>query len=308
MKKKCIFTYRIVILCIFTTIPTFSQATFFDSQCIINELVNTAALLISGQAAAQSAINRIRVVSNEQDILEKELSINVNQEITDFFTSELKKVTTKTIDAVKINIGCSTNQPIVSLNKHILIAQYVADEISNALKTNNQNTLNKWRAVIQHEATHIHNNDLSWRSIIDLTALAIGQAMRIHYTNYLFSISNLTCNEKRFFKIHAAICTLLIIEGMRMAFYRYQEKRADMNIANDINLLNGMKQFLHDIEQIDLKNHAYLTPTMYKITRWINNIFEAHPLNSKRIEKLDQRIAQIQKATASASSIHPTIA
>ena len=80
-----------------------------------------------------------------------------------------------------------------------------------------------------------------------------------------------------------------------MAFYRYQEKKADNNIADSIDLLNGMKSLLSDHEQIIIKNHEHMPPIYSKYHRWINNFGEIHPSPTNRIKKLDQRIALLEK-------------
>jgi hypothetical protein len=263
------------------------------------ELMTTAHWIISTYPALQSGINRIRVTSNEDATLQNDHCTDPNQEVTDFITSELKKIATKTNIAIKIHPTYSINYPIASLSNHILIAQYVADEITEALKNNDQKTLNKWRAVMQHEATHIKNNDLFWRSATDLTTPVITHAL-FHIIWHIVSNKakinfSYTWLGEQYMKVTIAMYKLVTTHCIRMALYRYHEKQADNGIVNDIELLNGMKTFLNDFETITIKNYGNISPIQYKIVRWINNFYEEHPLPTDRIKRLDQRITLLEK-------------
>jgi len=275
-------------------------------QAILNtcsQLITTAHWIISARHSIQSGINRVAVTSNENTTVEKELCIKANTQVNYFITSELQHIIPKKNIAIKINPTYSVDCPVITLNNHILIAQYVADEITQALENNDQTTLNKWRAVMQHEATHIKNNDLFWRSIADFTMPIITHAL-LQLIWHLISSNTkrdlpLTWPEKQHVKIITAIYKFITTYCIRMAIYRYQEKRADNGVVNDINLLNGMKSFLNDIEQIIIKNHGNISPIEYKLTRWINNFAEEHPLISNRIKKIDQRITLLEKKSLS---------
>ena len=270
------------------------------------QLMTTAHWIISARHSIQSGINRVTVTTDENTAVANDLCIEANTQVNDFITSELRQIIPKKNIATKINPILSANYPITSLNNHILIAQYVADEITQALKNNDQTTLNKWRAVMQHEATHIKNNDLFWRSIADFTTPIITHALFQLIWHLISSNTKrdipLTWPVKQYLKIITAIYKFTTTHYIRMAIYRYQEKIADNGIANDINLLNGMKSFLNDIEQIIIKNHGNISPIEYKLTRWINNFAEEHPLISNRIKKLDQRIALLEKQSLSSMS------
>lgn len=301
MKKNIFVT--ITISAILSSSQTHTmQSTQPLQQAILNTcagLMTAAHWIISSSHSIQSGISRVAITSDENTTLANELCIEVDTQINDFITSELQKIIPKKNIAIKINPAYSVNCPAISLTNHIVIAQYVADEITQALETNDQTTLNKWRAVIQHEASHIKNNDLFWRSIADFTTPIITHAFfeliwHITSSNTKRSFS-LTWPEEQHIKIATALYKFITTYCIRMAIYRYQEKRADNSIANDINLLNGIKSFLNNFEQITIKKYSNILSFEYKLIRWINNFYETHPLISNRIKKIDQRIALLQK-------------
>ncbi len=308
--KKFIFI-TITISAILFSSQTYTMQSVQLVQQTITELINTAHWVISIRQSIQSGINRVIVISNENTAIANDRCIEVNTQVNDFITSELQQIIPKKNITVKIHPAYSVNYPtsidytVSALNNHILIAQYIADEITQALENNDQSTLNRWRAVIQHEATHIKNNDLFWRSTVDFTTPIITHVL-FHLiwhcisnnTKKYLSLYPASWPEEQYVKILTARYKAITAYCIRMAIYRHQEKRADNGIANDINLLNGMKSFLNSIEQVIIKNHANISPIKYKLSRWINNFAEEHPLNSDRIKKIDQRIALIAKQPA----------
>ena len=274
------------------------QYTQYVIQNTTAELATTLSWLISTYPSIRSAIHRVQVTSHESLTFEKEHCIDASQQVTEFILTEAQKITHKKIDGVKIHPEYSVNYPMASFSKHIVLAQYVADEITTALETNDQDTLYKWRAVINHEATHIENDDLFWRSTIDFTMPFITHLL-FHAIWHILPENTkalILQNNELYLKITTAMHKLITTHFLRMTFYRYQEKKADSGIMNDINLLNGMKRFLNDMEQINITNHAAHTTEQYKWIRWIDNFYEEHPLNTERIKKLNQRIALLEES------------
>lgn len=262
------------------------------NENIIAQLVNTAYWTII-TTSLSLGISKIIVLLNEQELLQKEQCTNPNQEVIDFITTELQKITPQQI-TVKIHPSYSCNCPIASLKKHILIAQSTADEMSNALETNNETMLNKWRAVLHHEVAHIHNNDMFWRAATDITTpfMLHGIGSALYYALSLDKQDD-PFTVKQCIKLYAGLSIWAYGTLIRMAFYKYQEQRADNTIHNSPELLNGMKALLNDIETKTRSNFKHLSDRQYKWSRWINNLFEEHPLYEKRIAKLDKRITNL---------------
>jgi hypothetical protein len=290
--KKCFLIFSLTIPTL-PIQPTQQPTNLTPSEHIIYQLVDTA-YWVMATTSVSLGLQKAIVLYNETAALQRELCFDPNQQVVDFITTELQTITTQDI-TIKIHPNLSYECPAVSLKKHILIAQSSADEISNALETNDETTLDKWRAILHHEIAHVQNNDILWRAATDIATPFVlhGIGSALYYALSLdkqddpFAVQQLL-------KLNAGIGIWSYGTLIRMAFYKYQEQRADNTIHNNPNLLKGMRSFLNDIETITRNNLKHLTDKQYKWNRWLNNLAEEHPLNEKRIAKLDQRIATIE--------------
>jgi len=225
---------------------------------------------------------------------------NVDGQITDFIKSELQKTHNKEIDAVKIHpLYAQRSIPMGTWNKHILLAPSTAQELTKALQANDQETIDKWRAILQHEGSHIKNNDLVLRAAANI-ALPFVTHGSVKAIRNLIPIAKKTRSflGEQLIKIPTALGKNAITTNATMAMYRYQEQRADESISNDINLLNGFKRVLCDIESATVEHLAQfnLSPELMERCRWVDSFGQEHPLPKKRIERIDQRIALLEQS------------
>jgi hypothetical protein len=248
---------------------------------------------IAAEMSFNDGIQGVNLLLNEKKICEKLNS--ANEQVTNFVISEMEETNHKKIDGVKIAY-MANDCPMGTCTKNILITPETATGIANALKTNDQKILNKWRAALQHEAVHIKKNDLLWRPIIDLTSPFVTHGS-VKAIRSIIPVAKKVRSfwGEQFIKIPTAYGKNWITNSTRMAIYKTQEQRADDSVSNDIDTLNSLKDTLSYLEENRRQQLKILSPKQYKLVMWAHNFFEKHPLPTKRIEKLDQRIALLEK-------------
>jgi hypothetical protein len=239
---------------------------------------------LAGIQGSMTLYNEEAQMQKEEDI------IDANRQTTDFIKSEIQKISSEKVYGVKI-FPERYDIPMAAIKKNIAISQSTANEITEALETNNQEILNKWRGTLAHEESHRRHNDLFWRSVVGF-AMPFATHGSVKVVRNIIPIAKKirSFGGEQFIKIPTAFGKAYITHFARMAIDRSQEQRADNEVPNDKALLNGLKSTLVDIEQTIIKKNGN-----NKWKRWGLNFFEQHPLPAKRIKKLDQRIALLEK-------------
>jgi len=246
----------------------------------------------------------IKQHANEKEVFQP--LTDANEQTTNFVKSELQKTNT-TIDAVKICPFYDTIMlPMGTSRKYITISNGTADVLNQALATNDETTLNKWRGTLQHESRHIYHNDLFNQGIACLTVpFATHGLTKTIYNSVSTAKKSNSFAVKQFVKIPTGLGKLTITMCALMAYSRYYEQRADNEVSNDINILKGLKSTIDETEQKNIEGMKpfNLSPSQDKWLRWSTNFLEPHPLPTKRIAKLDERIAALEKQSANNEEI-----
>jgi len=220
---------------------------------------------------------------------------DADEDTTQFIKCYLEKTHHTTINAVKVDLGMRT--PMECINKHIIISYSAARKIEEALETNNQTILNEYRGILDHENNHIESNDLMWRTAANFTLPFVTHgSVKIIRNALPIAKKTRSFLSQQFIKIPTAFGKDFITASTDTAIARHHEQRADDNISNNIDLLEGFKTTVKTMDQERQPIFASrFTPNQLKAFHWTINFFEGYPLLTTRIEKLDKRIALLKK-------------
>ena len=172
----------------------------------------------------------------------------------------------------------------------------------------NTNMLNRWKGILWHEYGHYKNKDLQRILLASATlpfAIYLGtQLILPRMKSVVYSTSFVM---QQFKKLAGGIGNLLTSQSLLQAYRKHREQEADNFIPNDPDVLQGLISMLKSFEEykIDsvLKELNYeaekLNETQLRFIKsffHINHIFfDFHPPHEKRIERLQQRIDQLEK-------------
>lgn len=259
---------------------------------------------IAAGTSIKQGFQKIQYCWDEEKSLAAEKYTDAQDDVNNFIMSALKETHNITIAGVKIEPHNPYAKPpfptIGVLRRHVVINSSTATEISKALKDNNQEVIDKWLGMLDHEATHIKKEDILWGIAADLTLpFVTHSSIKIMRNALPFAKKTRSFLGEQFIKIPTAFGKNSITGVSRMTFYKYQEQRADNNIENDRNKLISVKSHLYDADQYRMdslkKIFSTLSDDTIKNIDSINNFLESHPLPKKRIKKLDQRIAELER-------------
>lgn len=259
---------------------------------------------IAAGTSIKQGFQKTQYCWDEEKSLTAEKYTNAQDDVNNFIMSALKENHNITIAGVKVEPHNPYAKPpfptIGVLRRHVLINSSTATEISKALTDNNQEVIDKWLGTLDHEATHIKKEDILWRIAADLTLPFVTHSSIKIMRNVLpFAKKTRSFLGEQLIKIPTALGKDSITGVSRMTFYKYQEQRADNNIENDRNKLIGVKSHFYDLDQDRINSLKKIFTTLSDDTirniDSINNLLEPHPLPQKRIEKLDRRIAELEK-------------
>jgi len=260
---------------------------------------------IAAGASINEGYKKLKSLHDETKALEEDKCTDAPEDVSNFISSALEKTHNVHINGVKVNPGMiyphAPEFPMIGVpRKHVVINQAAAQEIDEAQKNNDQEKLNKWLGIIGHEVTHIQNEDVPWRAAADLILPFVTHGS-VKVARGILPIAKKTRTflGEQLVKIPTALGKGFITDLTRISFYQYQEQRADDNIPNDVNKLIGMKTYLYDADICRTntlkKTLPFLDDETLKNLDPIINMAEEHPLPKKRIQKLDQRIALLEK-------------
>lgn len=226
---------------------------------------------------------------------------NADENTTHFIKQQLLKTHNISIKEVKITPSMGTLNMGLNNSNYILVSPDTAETITEALRTNDQSTLDQWRGVLEHEGNHAKNNDLFFLNIADIVSPFISRgtiALLAMMSAQLFKHKHEKRNvyrphDHQKILIKKAILPYLNIPLSlltELAFSRYVEQRADNQISDNITILKATKKLFESWQKPEEKQ--YFGETCYN---WLHNFFETHPLWSTRIQKLGERIALLEK-------------
>ena len=107
---------------------------------------------------------------------------------------------------------------------------------------------NIWRYIIQHECSHIKNNDSHKRVFLESASMFCLAGL----------ITTLPIEKSPRLSIACCAASLAAIVGGNIAYARSQEQRADDGVQNDADVLQGGIHFFRESHQQTKKSYTYL--------------------------------------------------
>jgi hypothetical protein len=196
----------------------------------------------------------------------------------------------------------------------VYLGSSFAEKINKVLTNFDQNSncaKNKIISILQHEAGHIRNNDTLNTKIVDIVAPLVVNALDLGFGNYLFDGSSFALFGSWQYPVfswfqlgYKFFFTALI----QCTYSRYQERRADSAIKDNLDLLSAAKEDhekSHKREEFLLKSllsnknislHMRLLMRFIHYTEWFFNFFSTHPSHSSRAKNFEQRIVRLKSS------------
>ena len=209
--------------------------------------------------------------------------------------SKLQSIKNNSIKAV--NVLPIPMMPIAHIGKTVIMDDKLHEELNQAIKENDLAKQNKLLSGFEHEASHIHNNDLEKRYTAALTFPFATHITFKKVSNFIpQSIRIKSFIGQQAMKIPSGLAKLLATLTGISVLGHYQEQRSDDEVSNNIDVLNGLKEFLQEGENAEIQ--AMNDPDLSIIKKAAGFIVTRffHPSFSVRIKKVDQRIAQLKKS------------
>jgi len=204
---------------------------------------------------------------------------DADEEVSSFIRSQLAP---SSIEKIKLDWKLGYNNMGVKHGNCIIISYSAQRKIKNALKEQNEQQLNVAKAILAHEHNHIKNNDYAYKMlahstipIISFTAIETAATMKPFQSFIL----------QQLIKVPSGLLALTISLTALNALSRHREQRADDQIPNNLDLLIGLKTDFEKQKKRETKEDNL-----------IQKIFSSHPSWEHRIEKLNQRIALLEKS------------
>jgi hypothetical protein len=220
--------------------------------------------------------------------------VNANESTTNLVKTTLKKTNTP-VNLIKIApfpILGRGNMAVFG-RQNIILDKETENDINQALEFQDQLSLAKYSAILEHEASHIRNYDMPWRAATALTIPFITHKVTKATRDLLpYAKKAKPFLLEQCIKIPTGFGKLALSLGALTGIARYQEQRADNEVTNDINTLIGLKKAFTELSLEEKRTMATLSPLRRKYI----TLFPTHPPLEKRIQKIDQRIALLEKA------------
>jgi hypothetical protein len=166
-------------------------------------------------------------------------------------------------------------------------------ELDKLIK-NRKEKYNELRASLSHEMSHLENND-------SVKAMSIGFTMPFitHFlSKKIATLTNLKITNfalKNSLKVLSGFGKLAINVFPIWAYSSYAEKKADENVINDIEILEGAAR----IHKEYAKYESYADTKNLTLQERLRKLIGTHEDSSKRAQRFEERIAQLKKSQVS---------
>ncbi len=207
-----------------------------------------------------------------------------NHSTTYFIATELLQQGVK-IDSVKIFPMSDDFPPMISpIQQTVCISPSAEKEITTALENDDKLTQQKYKSTLEHTTKYIERNIHEW-IITGLFTMPLitHAATKSLYSNLAYAKKAKPFLLQQCSKIPTGFGKLALSMGAINGFLKYQDQRIDNEMTNDVDTLTGLRTYL-----TDLNKHRILP----------------YPLDTteKRIQKLDRRIALLEKTQENESN------
>jgi hypothetical protein len=207
-----------------------------------------------------------------------------------FIQEELAKRNTP-LEDVKVSPGRDSNVAVGKYN--CIVTKQTHDDLHKAIEENNESIKKEVIGILNHEPNHIKHKDIFTRSLAYLLSPFISH-ISIKKINKFFVPQSIKINNfwvKQLIKIPSGIGKLVVSIGGVAVLSRYQEQRADDDMENNIDILEGFKSNLKKDFHIEISSIENRSP----FSRAWQRYTASHPSAESRIAKLDQRIEKLKQ-------------
>lgn len=148
--------------------------------------------------------------------------------------------------------------------------------------------INLCRSIVQHEATHLKNNDSTNNRIAQWVIFGASTLPLVYgWLKKGSSTTNTQAAMKRLAFIPATITALLANGLANAAYSRYVEQRADNGIANNIDILQAAANKYRKAAEEDKRDG--------RSDLVFEQLSSTHPSNKQRADRFEQRIAKLKE-------------
>ncbi|MCL4361042.1 M48 family metalloprotease [Candidatus Dependentiae bacterium] len=175
----------------------------------------------------------------------------------------------------------------------------------DSLTIDEENKLKVIRFVLNHEASHIKNNDVLFLTLANIIIPTITwqgfKKLQLLMNQYLPSMLNTSL------KIPSAIGLCIINILLFQAYKRYREQKADNTVINDPEILKGGIELMKDQIQVrdkrinfikDFAKDVKISPKVANliVNLILLNLHGTHPTYEYRQAKLEKRLKEIKQS------------
>lgn len=198
------------------------------------------------------------------------------------------------------------------LNEHFNLINLLKKQNDNTLTMQEKEKLNLYRAIIQHEGTHLKNKDP--RNTEQVRNIALCAANYLPFYNFYQSkilkknvpIKIAPSIIKSLALIPSGLGKLIMTPLIMSAYSIYSEQRADDGISDDIDVLQAAaNSFKERAKEEDLQQQGDPKhPMRRRIDNFLSIIKEGHPSDTQRAQRFEERIAKLKEQNAQKSEVH----
>lgn len=184
--------------------------------------------------------------------------------------------------------------PLSAIQNVVLIQNKYESELKNALKTNDEKKINEFAGILQHEDTHIKNQDNLVHGLECLaTPLLTHQVVKSASKIMPFTQKIMPFWVQQGIKLSSGLGKYALNTAILSASSRHKEQRADDGICNDIATLQAVSDsFIQSKKEYDAVSKNYLEQNFPKVNYYL---FASHPTMDARITKFNKRIELLKK-------------
>ena len=229
---------------------------------------------------------------NQKPIYRNKKFALASEPIRNFVDEQAKKMGLKVTPPVRT---WNNNRDMVTLYKTLMIDDQYSSQLETILQTNDEQQKNEVASILQHELTHVKNNDgLSEAIERCIVPLLTHQLIKSASTMIPYNQKILPFWLQQGIKLASGAGLYLLNSAILSASSRYKEQRADNGICDDITTLQAQRDYCVKIRDRRAKINNRLNPQptalMHLEEKFNYYLFATHPTMDDRIARFNKRI------------------
>ena len=239
---------------------------------------------------------------------------NADPAVLKFVQETGKKITSKEISSVRIHMelrkvrsdSCNfdyrafqTVRTAAAMNRVMFISPDFESDLADAIRDKNQQKLDKYSGIFEHEWNHIKYYDVLIAGIANLSIPLLNHRL-IKLGKKALPLAQKTKPflSEQCAKISSGWGKYCLNDLSLKILSRYKERRADNGVSDDIQTLEGIKSYFVEEQEREVihntKNPSFRGIIKKNLPR-LAVLLSTHPSFEQRIARLDQRIDILKK-------------